>query len=99
MSPNDVSDQGLEALIEKIRNSDGQSQKRGRAEALRSRLLRHLSWILASLTSLTVFRSMWDKRTLDLPKSIMVSILVAAFVLSLVQMVISFAAPRRNEGR
>jgi hypothetical protein len=99
MSANDVFSQGLEELIEKIRNSDVQLEKRSRAESLLSRLLRHLSWILAFLTFLGVLESIWDRTTSGLPKSIIGSILAAAFVLFFVQIVISFASTRKNEGR
>ena len=99
MSANDAFSQGLEELLEKIRNSDVLLEKRSRAEALRSRLFRHLSWILAIPTFLGVLGGLWDRTISGLPKSIIASILAAAFVLFFVQIVISFAATRKNEGQ
>jgi len=99
MSANDVFSQGLEELIEKIRNSDVQLEKRSRAEALLSRLFRHMSWILALPAFLGVWGGIWDRTISGLPKSIIVSTLAAAFVLFFVQIVTSFAATRKNEDR
>ncbi len=98
MPSDDVSDQRLEDLIEEIRRSGNQRKRTPNSETGPSRLLSHMSWFLALATFLVVLGSIRGRMS-DQLSSIIIAALVAAIVLFLTQLVISFVMARRKEGQ